>query len=92
MAQVNVRIDDDLKACADALFDELGLNMSTAMNIFVKQAVRQGGIPFEITTNEDPFWSEKNQKRIRKSIAEFEAGKANLITKTMEELENMANG
>ena len=92
MAQVNVRIDDDLKICADALFDELGLNMSTAMNTFFKQAVCQGGIPFEITTNGDPFWSEKNQKRIRKSIAEFEAGKAKLVTKTMEELENMANG
>ncbi|MFZ3131659.1 MAG: type II toxin-antitoxin system RelB/DinJ family antitoxin [Desulfosporosinus sp.] len=51
MAQINIRIDDDLKARADALFDELGLNMTTAFNIFIRQTVRQGGIPFEISVN-----------------------------------------
>ena len=51
MAQVNIRIDDGLKEKADFLFDELGLNMTTAINMFVKQAVRQGRIPFEITTH-----------------------------------------
>lgn len=91
MAQVNIRMDDDLKASADVLFDELGLNMSTAVNMFVKQAVRQGGIPFAITTNGDPFYSEANQRFLRKEIAELESGKAKLITKTMEELEAMEN-
>ena len=40
MAQVNIRIDDALKERADILFNELGLNMTTAFNIFVRQTVR----------------------------------------------------
>lgn len=55
MAQINIRIDDNLKEKAEILFEELGLNMSTAFNIFIRQSIRQGGIPFEITTQVDPF-------------------------------------
>jgi len=91
MAQINIRIDDDIKASAEALFAELGLNMSTAVNMFVRQAVNRGGIPFEVTTG-DPFWSEKNQHRINQTITELESGRTKLITKTMEELEAMADG
>ena len=49
---VSIRMDADLKAQADALFGELGMNMSTAFNIFVRQAVREGRIPFEISINQ----------------------------------------
>lgn len=49
---INIRIDSDLKAQADALFGELGMNLSTAFNIFVRQSIRDGGIPFEITLNQ----------------------------------------
>lgn len=48
---LNLRIDPKLKAQAEKLFAELGLSTATACNIFIKQAVRQGRIPFEITTN-----------------------------------------
>ena len=41
-------MDADLKAQADALFAELGMNLSTAFNIFVRQSLREGGIPFEV--------------------------------------------
>ena len=44
-------MDADLKAQADALFAELGMNLSTAFNIFVRQSLREGGIPFEISLN-----------------------------------------
>ncbi len=84
MAQVNIRIDDALKEKADTLFEELGLNMTTAINIFVRQTIRQGGIPFEITTQIDPFYSESNMKALRKSIEEANSGK--FVSKTMEEL------
>lgn len=90
MAQVNIRIDDDIKEKADHLFNELGMNMSTAFNVFVRQAVRQGGIPFEITTRPDPFYSESNMKVLKQSIADMDAGRG-VITKTMEELEAMEN-
>ena len=75
MAQVNIRIDDSLKEKADSLFDELGLNMTTAINIFVRQVVRQGRIPFEITTHIDPFYSSSNMYALRQSIADADAGK-----------------
>lgn len=85
MAQVNFRIDDNLKKEADALFDELGLNMTTAINMFVRQTVRQGGIPFEVTT--DPFYSKSNMAALQNSIEQMKAGR--IIEKTMEELEAM---
>lgn len=45
---ISIRMDSELKAQADALFSELGMNLSTAFNIFVRQSLREGGIPFEI--------------------------------------------
>lgn len=41
-------MDTDLKAQAEALFNELGMNLTTAFNIFVRQSLREGGIPFEV--------------------------------------------
>jgi len=73
MAQINIRMDDAMKNQAEALFDELGMNMSTAVHIFVKQALRQRGIPFEISV--DPFWSNENQARLHRAVADLEAGK-----------------
>ncbi|MCL2120876.1 MAG: type II toxin-antitoxin system RelB/DinJ family antitoxin [Clostridiales bacterium] len=75
MAQVNIRMDDSLKEKADSLFEELGLNMTTAVNIFVRQVIRQGGIPFEITTKIDPFYSESNLRVLRQSIQDADAGR-----------------
>ena len=40
--------DQRRKAQADALFTELGMNLTTAFNIFVRQSLREGGIPFEV--------------------------------------------
>jgi DNA-damage-inducible protein J len=68
-------MDDGLKENADFLFEELGLNMTTAVNIFVRQVVRQGRIPFDITTHADPFYSESNMRALRQSIADADAGK-----------------
>ena len=42
-------MDDALKKQADELFNDLGMNLTTAFTIFVKQAVREQGIPFEIS-------------------------------------------
>lgn len=53
MKNVNVtlRVDEDLKKQADALFSELGLNLTTAFNIFLRQSVREQQIPFQVTKN-----------------------------------------
>lgn len=49
-SNVSFRIDSTLKSQADKLFSELGMNMTTAFNIFLRQSVREGCIPFDITT------------------------------------------
>ncbi len=46
---ISIRMDTSTKAQAEALFGELGMNMTTAFNIFVRQALREGRIPFEIS-------------------------------------------
>ena len=51
LSNVSFRIDTDIKNQADRLFAELGLNMTTAFNIFLRQSVREGSIPFQITVN-----------------------------------------
>jgi DNA-damage-inducible protein J len=63
MAQtnVNIRMDETLKTQAEDLFSELGMNMTTAFNIFVRQAVRQRKIPFEISA-EKQFPTKKTIK------------------------------
>ena len=49
---ISIRMDSDLKAKADALFGELGMNLSTAFNVFVRQSLREGRIPFDISLNQ----------------------------------------
>lgn len=48
-SNVSFRIDTEIKNQAERLFSELGLNMTTAFNIFLRQAIREGSIPFNIT-------------------------------------------
>ena len=48
---VSFRIDTEVKNQADILFSKLGLNLTTAFNIFLRQSIREGSIPFPITIN-----------------------------------------
>lgn len=48
---LNIRIDKNVKEMSEKLFEELGLNMTTAINMFLRQAIRVNGIPFEIKGN-----------------------------------------
>lgn len=66
---ITIRMDADLKAQAAALFSELGLNLSTAFNIFVRQSLREGGIPFEVKLeqpNKETIAAMLEAKRIAK--------------------------
>lgn len=44
----NIRIDPDLKEQTNAVFEELGLTLSTAVNVFLRAVVREGGMPFDV--------------------------------------------
>ncbi len=46
--QTQIRIDEDLKRQAADLFSQLGMDMSSAVNIFLRQAVLRGGLPFKV--------------------------------------------
>ena len=48
MAQINIRLDDDLKNIAEIFLSELGFTFSSAFNVFIKQAIRERRIPFDI--------------------------------------------
>ena len=48
VTNLNIRIDRDLKIQADRLFNDMGMNLTTAVNVFVRQAVLERAIPFKI--------------------------------------------
>ena len=54
MATVNfsVRMDADLKREVEAIYAELGMNLTSAVNAFLRQSVRVGGMPFDLRLNE----------------------------------------
>ena len=48
ITNLNIRTDKDIKDQAEEIFNELGLNMTTAINMFLRTAIREHGIPFEL--------------------------------------------
>lgn len=64
MAQTNIsiRLNNDLKRNFDDLCNELGFNMSTAITMFIKAAVREQGIPFALSLND---YNKETQKVIK---------------------------
>lgn len=72
---LSVRMDADLKKMFDAFCAEVGMNASVAVNLFAKAVLRERRIPFQIAAPEDPFWSEANQRHLRKAIADIQSGK-----------------
>ena len=73
MAQttVNFRIDEEIKQNMEKACKEMGLSITSAFTIFAMKVGREQRIPFEVAV--DPFYSEANQARLRKSIAQMEA-------------------
>ncbi len=67
---LNIRVDSNLKKDAEDLFKRLGLNMSSAINVFLTQSVREQAIPFEI--HED-----RPNKKLLKALKEVEKMKKN---------------
>ena len=68
---VTIRMDKQLKAQADELFADLGMSLSSAVSIFVKQAVREQRIPFEIGRTNTPTQTEDDAEvGLSKQISE----------------------
>ena len=73
---LNVRIDSEDKRRFDEFCTGTGLNISVAVNMFVKAVLHENRIPFEITN--DPFYSKDNMDRLRRSIDNVKNGRASL--------------
>ena len=70
---INVRVNEELKKQFEKFCNDTGMNISTAINIFISAVVREKQIPFKITT--DPFYSDENMMHLRKAIKNINNGK-----------------
>jgi DNA-damage-inducible protein J len=81
VTNLNIKIDRDLKAQADRLFSDMGMNLTTAVNVFVRQAVLENAIPFRIyrnaassTTAANTSQRQSAMQEIRDLLADIDGG------------------
>lgn len=72
MAQINIRIDDEVKREAENLFDRLGLTMSSAIMVFLRKSINERGIPFMVQEH-DP--SARPMSELLQRIDDMEHGR-----------------
>lgn len=76
MAQISLRVDDNVKTAAEKVCADIGMSMSTAITIYLKKLGRERRIPFEL--NSDPFYSEENIAELERRISNVKAGRSTL--------------
>lgn len=74
-AAVNFRMDETLKKEMESVCKEMGMSVTTAFTIFATKVSKDRRIPFEISADPDPFYSEANMNRLRKAIADVKSGR-----------------
>ena len=72
---IEAHVDEMDKARFCAFCYDVGLDVSSALNLFIKAVIRENRIPFPISRESDPFYSEANQAHLMKSIQELQEGK-----------------
>lgn len=89
MAQttMSIRIDENDKKQFENFCSQTGMNVSVAVNMFIKAVLREDKLPFEVKA--DPFYSSQNISALHESIKQMETGKT--VVKTLDELEGMEN-
>jgi DNA-damage-inducible protein J len=77
MAQTtfSVRMDSEVKKQFDDFCSMVGMNTSTAFNLFASAVLRERRLPFEVTTESDLFYSESNLAHLRRGVIALSAGK-----------------
>ena len=66
MGLLQVRVDDDLKKEASEVYEKLGMDLSTAVRVFLKKSVMMKGIPFDVSINEEASKIEEKTEKIFK--------------------------
>ena len=76
---LQIRIDSGLRKDAERLFTNAGLDMSSAIRLFLRQSVIRHRLPFEVVAESaDPFYSEANQRVLAESIRSLERGEGQI--------------
>lgn len=78
MVNVNFRLDENDKKRMENVCAELGLSMSAAFTIFAKKVGREKRIPFDVSV--DPFYSESNIRYLEEKMADYKAGRLQLVS------------
>jgi len=71
----SVRMDTDVKRQLDEFCALVGMNSTTAFNMFARAVLREKRLPFDVTTIPDPFYSESNLAHLRRGVAALNSGK-----------------
>ena len=71
----SVRMDSEVKRQLDDFCTNVGMNTSTAFNMFARAVLREKRLPFDVTTEIDPFYNESNFAHLRRGIAALNSGK-----------------
>ena len=72
MSFIQIRIDDSLKNQATMLFDELGIDLSTAIRLFLKKSLQVGGLPFDVRLSDNSIKAIAAIERMRTESEENE--------------------
>lgn len=86
MAQINLRVDDDVKKQSELVCNDIGISLSSAINIYLKKLGREYRIPFDVSV--DPFYSKKNIEYLEEKFNEYKKGNMKLIDKEIIDDEN----
>jgi len=89
MAQINIRIDNDLKDKAEIFLSELGFNFSSAFNVFLRQALRERRIPFDIDLRNTHVFADYDLTEAELILRADEMDKKiNIVKRELIEVEN----
>jgi DNA-damage-inducible protein J len=72
MANIQVKIDDSLRDDAQYIANQLGLDVATAVRMFLVQMVKSNGLPFQVVA--DPFYSVTNQRYLKHAVEDIKNG------------------
>ena len=71
----SVRMDSEIKEQFDEFCSQVGINTTVAFNMFARAVLREKRLPFEITTEADPFYSESHLAHLRRGVVALNSGK-----------------
>lgn len=72
-AMLSVRLDSDDKKSFEEFCEQTGMNVSLAINMFIKNVLMEQKLPFEVKA--DPFYSRANMQRLKKAVSDIDAGR-----------------